>query len=245
MPGVFSKKRKREAAAPRGKRSKAHRSSRRTSPSAIVNMQVGSVRLPKTLVPKQRKHVFNYVERFTLNPGAGTGITQAFSANSLYDPNRTGIGHQPLGFDQLVGVFYDHYMVTSATLTLTVMPRDTGEPSDNTLVAIIPRDTSTSITDIEEVIEQGDAVYGVVGGGVSGKNHLVLSHTISIAKFLGRAPWGDSQLKGSSSSNPAEEAFFQIVAAGLSGGGDPGTLDMLATIQYTTYLQEPKALPGS
>lgn len=42
-----------------------------------------------------------YVEGFIdLNPGAlGSNAPYTFSANGLYDPNITGSGHQPIGFD--------------------------------------------------------------------------------------------------------------------------------------------------
>ena len=38
--------------------------------------------------------------------------------NSLFDPNRTGTGHQPYGFDQL-STFYNRYYVTGSKMTVT------------------------------------------------------------------------------------------------------------------------------
>ena len=37
--------------------------------------------------------------------------------NSLFDPNLSGLGHQPRGFDQLMAV-YEKYTVVAAKITV-------------------------------------------------------------------------------------------------------------------------------
>jgi len=49
-----------------------------------------------------------------------TGITcqwYSFRLNNVYDPNYTGTGHQPLGFDQWA-TFYNKYQVTKAAFRI-------------------------------------------------------------------------------------------------------------------------------
>lgn len=43
-----------------------------------------------------------------------TGIDYQFRLNSLFDPNYTGVGHQPYGFDSLTGL-YNRYRVYKVT----------------------------------------------------------------------------------------------------------------------------------
>jgi len=43
------------------------------------------------------------------------GTENAFSLNSLYDPDITGVGHQPYGFDQMAAL-YSNYIVESASI---------------------------------------------------------------------------------------------------------------------------------
>lgn len=63
-----------------------------------------------SLMPS-RKHVKLVYESSALGTTTTTAINwHTFSLNSMYDPDVTGIGHQPLGFDQLAN-FYQRYRV--------------------------------------------------------------------------------------------------------------------------------------
>lgn len=52
--------------------------------------------------PAKRAAKLRYVDSLTLTEGgAGAGATYGFTPTSLYDPNNTGAGHQPMYYDQL------------------------------------------------------------------------------------------------------------------------------------------------
>jgi len=59
-----------------------------------------------------------YAEDVNISAGIALG-SYDFRANSIFDPNLTGIGHQPLGHDQWA-VFYDHYVVLGARIKVTL-----------------------------------------------------------------------------------------------------------------------------
>lgn len=60
-----------------------------------------------------------YSDRYTLTQDGTVGNTtatiQTFRLNSLFDPDLTGTGHQPYGFDQLTPI-YNNYCVTGCTI---------------------------------------------------------------------------------------------------------------------------------
>ncbi len=60
-----------------------------------------------------------YGQLVTLTAGvAGVyGTEQVFRLNSLYDPDLTGTGHQPYGFDTLSSIYF-HYKVTAVTVSM-------------------------------------------------------------------------------------------------------------------------------
>jgi hypothetical protein len=59
---------------------------------------------------------FRYAETFQFTTGAAgvIGTEQVMRLNSLFDPNATGVGHQPYGYDQYLGSIYQKYRVLAA-----------------------------------------------------------------------------------------------------------------------------------
>lgn len=51
-----------------------------------------------------------YTDIFFVTVTTATAASQIFNLNSLFDPDRTGTGHQPYGFDQLAAL-YNRYRV--------------------------------------------------------------------------------------------------------------------------------------
>ena len=68
--------------------------------------------------PAVEKYQLRYSQTVTINPGIGTCGVYKFRANSIFDPDYTGIGHQPYGHDNLESI-YQHYTVDSSTITVT------------------------------------------------------------------------------------------------------------------------------
>jgi len=52
---------------------------------------------------------------YTTGSAGVAGTENAFSLNSLYDPDITGVGHQPYGFDQMASL-YSNYIVESVSI---------------------------------------------------------------------------------------------------------------------------------
>lgn len=232
---------KRASSVSKGRRAKRRRT---VGAGAMTNFGPGrGLRVPASTIPRKMTRKLVYCARFQRDPGAGTAASYFFSCNGLYDPDITGIGHQPMGFDQLMA-FYDHYVVTGAKLTLTTMSQSTSLPAANQVVTIKIRDSVTGPPgDIAVPIEQGDCTYGVIGSANGGSSQLTLQSSVNPAKFLGRrSALSDPNLKGSAAANPGEECFWQITCAALSSTDDPPPLDFLVKIEYTAHFIEPKNL---
>lgn len=59
-----------------------------------------------------------YVDRFNMSNALGIYSEILFNLNSLFDPDRTGTGHQPLGFDNLATIF-SRYRVLKTSYRIT------------------------------------------------------------------------------------------------------------------------------
>lgn len=76
----------------------------------------------------QRRVKMVYNTTTTLALTSNSYVYHAFSANSLNDPDVTGTGHQPYGYDQM-GLFFGRYCVTYSTIKVIFSATDTGADS--------------------------------------------------------------------------------------------------------------------
>lgn len=82
-----------------------------------------------------------YVEQVLISNTANIFTDYQFRLNSLFDPNSTGTGHQPYGFDQLAQL-YNRYRVYKVNYTITVEPNNT----NTGLVAVVCNNSTNSLS---------------------------------------------------------------------------------------------------
>lgn len=189
-----------------------------------------------------QKSSFIYHEEFTVNPGVGgTPADYVFSCNGLFDPNITGVGHQPRGFDQLIAL-YDHYVVIAAKIFATFATTDPG--GDGNMVGVVVKDIATALTTPDNIMESRVISYGGIGGETNGPP-VTIELQINPNQFLGRSkPLSDNQLKGSSAANPVEQCYFHVFGFPCQSGRDSSGIQVQVRIEYEAILIEPKQ-PGA
>ena len=104
---------------------------------------------------KQFYTTLRYNEAHTFSAGGAANFASSykFNLNSLYDPNESGLGHQPMGFDELMSI-YEKYTVVGAKITVCFLG-DTTVPS---VVGLRLIDGNTAATaDKKKAIENGDS----------------------------------------------------------------------------------------
>ena len=199
-----------------------------------------------SVVPLQSTVTTRYASKHTMNPGSGGAAAAYFySANGLFDPDRSLGGHQPYGFDEYMEL-YDHFVVLRSRIMVTFMTYgSTNTQSDNVICAVGLRDTTTSTTDMMLKIEMGRGEWSVVGNSAGGNSSATLTMSCDVGAYLGRRDvLSDPDLKGSSTADPTEECFYEINVASLDGA-DPPPLDALVVIEYDVAYIEPRRLIGS
>lgn len=200
-------------------------------------------KIPKQLITNRLTRTLRYNTNVTLNPTAGVPAYHNFAMNGLYDPDITGTGHQPLGWDQLIGVFYDHAVVIGSRIKVEFISTS-NTTGGFAVCGIDPRDDTGYALDKDELIEQGRGKHCTIPSYYAGGKTLM--HKMNPNKFLGRsAPLADDQLKNSSASNASELAIWTVWAASPDGVIDPTGVIANVTIEYLTVFIEPKTLTGS
>lgn len=175
-----------------------------------------------------------------VNPG-----TVVYSLNGMYDPEITGtfpVGHQPRGFDQLVGVLYDHYVVIGAKVRIDVANLLSNTPGY--VIATI-RDGAVTSNNYTAYTESNNSQWKILGGESSDKSTVSLNLKINPNQFLGRSkPMADPELKGSSTANPLEQCYLHVSGMSLNQF-TPSRMTAMVSIEYTAILIEPKQPPQS
>lgn len=170
-----------------------------------------------------------------------------FVANGMYDPDITGVGHQPAFFDQLMA-FYDHYTVNSSMIKVTPIPdaSDSKVPSLYSLMLVdgTGRGGTLFTGGAEEaVIEARETQdWQIVNTPQQINNHKDTSIRAYFngKQFFGSQYYhGDSQFKGTDAANPTERAFFTLMNMSINGN-DPGDCTFLVEMWFNATFHEPK-----
>lgn len=192
-----------------------------------------------------------YCQGFLLQPTAGSVATalQRFRANSIYDPDQSGTGHQPLGHDQWAA-FYDHYVVLGSKIKCTF---NYGEAVNAApLIAAISLEDTTNITPAtvaSSITEQGKAPFKFLGMTQGKQGPVTVYNTYSCKKFNNVKDVKDNidTLGGLFAGDPPESTYFTVSVSQYADtvASTSDIVTCYAEIDYIVLCSEPKFLPQS
>lgn len=181
-----------------------------------------------------------YYDTGNLNVTTGALNTTVFSANGLYDPNISGIGHQPTGFDQMM-VFYDHYVVVRAKATVNWFNASSAASAQ---VALSINSSTSVPTDYVSLAEGGYVVRDYINTSSTADAMKTSRMTVDISRFSGTPNVRDAtDLWGTASANPQEQTYFNLSAWDFQGGSPNMRYEIM--IEYEAWFLEPRKLTSS
>lgn len=187
--------------------------------------------------PKKMKMTHKYHENITLTAGATLG-TYSFACNGMYDPNITGVGHQPYYYDQM-SALYDHYHVIGAKITVKFIPTTASAPM---LCGVFINDDSTvTPTNIDTLCENSNARWRTtdLAGDI-----VTFNIKWSAKKAFGGAVMANNSLQGEVGSNPTELQTFQVFLQHVDKVTNVSA-NLEVAIQYIAIWHELKDIIGS
>lgn len=198
-------------------------------------------RVPRELVPTSRVVRMRYFDTITLNPPAATNAEYFYRANDVFDPDKTGTGHQPMGLDQLLGVFYNHFTVLGSKIHAKFISNSAS--SGNTcIVGCYLDDDIALITNPLQLLENGKTSYKIMGSLDSNKAVANIRKGFSAKKFFTvSALKGNALYQGDVGSSPTEQAYFHLFAT-ASNQGDAAAFNVVVHIDYIVLLTERRSL---
>lgn len=177
-----------------------------------------------------------------INVTSATSVlgSHVFRANSIYDPDYSGTGHQPMGHDEWAQL-YNHYVVLGSKIVATVtVPSDadiywTGAYLSDTVT--VPYTTGTAFREARKGLTKfcnaGDNCTNHVRAMYSPKKFFQVKDVMDNVTRLG----------ASTGYNPSEEAAFIIWVQALNASTVAATIAI--HIEYTVQFSEPKDLVQS
>lgn len=208
----------------------------------IKNLSMGGGFLPRKAIRK-----LTYAADFSINAGivlAG----HSFRLNSLFDPDETGVGHQPYGFDQMM-TYYGRYTVVGCNISVTAFYADDSGAEHAFMVGSFLADSAETKIDTpqsaSDMIEMPGVNYKIMSAG---QYSASFNRFVAIPKFFNAGKGGyltEPEFSATSGSNPTRVAQCVIVAGGADDGDDPPALHFKAVLTYTAIFTEPKGIDTS
>lgn len=215
--------------APTGPRRRPALRRPRRAPMTIVNRALHPI--PSRFITKMK-----YSDTVAVTTLANTF---AFNLNSVFDPNRTGVGHQPYGHDTLA-TLYNRYRVISCGWRVNLALSTGGSPIQ---LACIPANEVLSITSINEMRENPRAKYILQQPGAPS---VYLTGKSYIPSLVGRTKsqyMADDRYQAQVGASPSELAILNLCATDAFDA--PIAVTMQVMLEYTVEWFDIKHLSQS
>lgn len=190
-------------------------------------------------IPQRYITKMKYSEQFITD--ATTGMYR-FNLNSIYDPNQSGVGHQPYGFDTLA-TLYNRYRVIACGWRIQVNWQ-TNQTAQPVLVGAIPANEVLTFNSLSELRENPRAKYISQNYGAES---LVLSGKSYIPSLVGRTKpqyMADDRYQATMTTSPNELAILNVLT-GPNGSDSPGSATLQIVLEYTVEFFDIKHLAQS
>lgn len=199
-----------------------------------------SARYAPSGVGKQNIVSMRYSDAFQLTSTGGIINEYIFRANSIHDPNFTGVGHQPMGHDQMA-TLYTKYIVLGSKITVQVHGINTGTEGIMTGLFLSKNSNPTSTYTV--YTEFSEAKRGTTKYVVSDPSVNTMTNTYSAKKFHQITDIKDNKarLGNNFGANPLDGAFyaFWCQSADIS---TTTQVRVIVNIDYIVLCSEPKLL---
>lgn len=183
-----------------------------------------------------------YSTSFQVTASAGAiGSIQVFRANDLFDPDYSGTGHQPMGFDQMM-TWYNHFTVLRSKLVVIAKNLGTNSPT----VCLRVDGDFAPITVIDRIVEVGGCVIESLEATKQYGANKSLSITADIMKLQNvrrSAISSDPSLQGSAAASPVECTYFHVYAWDVQAVTT--NVQFEATLEYEAVFSEPRVITQS
>lgn len=223
--------------------------SRRSTSKRVVKRKRKPLRkLPLGGFPKNHMVRLRYVTECVVQC-SGLSKSYNFRANGMFDPDYSGVGHQPKAFDQWM-LIYNHFNVVGSKINVKLAST---HGADNFIWGVTRTPTYDQMNGkllsycLENRYNKG---YKTIGSSYNMSGQRALANTTQIARYSQKSQFGRNSaqkedLTGSATADPIEQQFFEVWIAPVNNVSATQTASFIVTIDYLALLTEPRVLAQS
>lgn len=173
----------------------------------------------------------------------GTTLDYLWNLNSLYDPDRSGTGHQPYGFDTYATLYNRYRVFAVEAIVRTCVGASTTAPQK---VCLWPDNTASTFGNINEMEEQPSAITKVATYGapsfIRRKFYLPAINGATKTQYK-----SDDRFQALVSTSPSETIIMHLAHCTLGTNGTPASGAVSHSITFVFYCEffDPKSLGAS
>jgi hypothetical protein len=197
---------------------------RRGEPAAQTN--VSGLGFPQSMLANLR-----YCDDYAISISSGTTNLQLMRWNSTFDPDATGIGHQPMYRDTFANI-YNFYAVVSAYAEVTFVNTSTVP----LLVGVTTDDDLTAPTDARQLMESARGQHKLLPPQSGSLSSVTMNTDWDCKKILHVDPFTSDAYKTATGSNPSKESSLVMWATTVDGSSATGYIN-LTLVQHTHWTE--------
>lgn len=202
------------------KRSKSYKQALEICKSSNIAPDVMQVQLP-------------YYQSTNLTGGGIADLeVNVFRLNSAFDPDFSGVGAQPLGFDQWAALYGDYRVVGSK-----IEVKAFADSASNNSVAVIPMTTNAALTVRDQYLEQNYCEKQSLGNDTQHGVATINSY-MPVSKIHGGPKdivYYDDALRSAVTTNPTKQFYWHVVGYAMGAGST--NFDIVAETKIIYYIQ--------
>ncbi len=197
-----------------------------------------------SFMPDTMPAVLKYSDNGFLYNGTVNWTIRQWSGNGLFDPDISGVGHQPRGYDELSAI-YGKYIVYASKIYLFGTNRSTTEQVQFGVWPAVGTPALTEDYDFYEKQYLRSALVGVSTSGNAQKNLRLYATTKSVKGFRKLGPQDASYVgaSGNSGSNPGDTWIWAVAANSIVDG--EYNFNIHTVIKYYCMFFDRKTVPAS
>lgn len=180
--------------------------------------------------PAKQMARLRYSTDISITPTTGLAGIHTFRANSINDPDQTGVGHQPYGHDTYATI-YNSYRVVRATIVV----RPTS--NSNCIYGVNVARQNGPITDYDLIKERKGCKFSVYNS--NGPSEAVTQ--IYDSRYSGQ----DDAISADFGSNPNDQFYFNVWCTMQTAAAAGAARDFQVCITYDVLLYDLIALSKS